>query len=195
MLLMIQKEISGGICHTIHRYSKANKKYVKECDKNKESSYLEYWDVSNLYGSKMSQTFPVNNFEWIADNFQFIEGFIKNANEESDEEYFLKDDVQYTEKLHELHNDLPFLPERMRVKKVEKLAANLHDKAEYVVHIWNLKQALNHGLIFKKIHRAIKFNQKAWRKPYIDMNTELRQNAKNNSDKYFFKLMNNSVFP
>ena len=83
----------------------------------------------------MSQTFPVNNFEWIADNFQFIEGFIKNANEESDEEYFLKDDVQYTEKLHELHNDLPFLPERMRVKKVEKLAANLHDKAEYVVHI------------------------------------------------------------
>ena len=135
MLLMIQKEISGGICHTIHRYSKANKKYVKECDKNKESSCLEYWDVSNLYGSKMSQTFPVNNFEWIADNFQFIEGFIKNANEENDEEYFLKDDVQYTEKLHELHNDLPFLPERMRVKKVEKLAANLHDKAEYVVHI------------------------------------------------------------
>ena len=135
MLLMIQKEISGGICHTSHRYSKANKKYVKECDKNKESSYLEYWDVSNLYGSKMQQTFPVNNFEWIADNFQFIEGFIKNANEESDEEYFLKDDVQYTEKLHELHNDLPFLPERMRVKKVEKLAANMHDKAEYVVHI------------------------------------------------------------
>ena len=73
---------------------------------------------------------------------------MKNYNEESDEGYFLQLDVQYYEKVHKLHNDLPFLPERMKIEKVERFVANLHDKAEYVIHLRNLKQALNHGLIF-----------------------------------------------
>ena len=90
---------------------------------------------------------------------------MKNCNEESDEGYFFKLDVQYLEKLRELHNDLPFLPERMKIEKVEKLVANLHDKNEYVIHIRNLKQALNNVLVFKKLHRVIKFNQNAWLKP------------------------------
>ena len=75
----------------------------------------------------MSQKLPVNNFEWIKDASQFNEDFIKFYNEESDEEYFLEVDVQYLEKLHELYNDLPFLPERIKIEKVEKLTANLHD--------------------------------------------------------------------
>ena len=108
----------------------------------------------------MSQKLPVINFEWVAGTSQFNEDFIKNYNEESDEGYFLEVDVQYLEKLHELHNDLPFLPERMKIEKVEKLVANLHDKTEYVIHIRNLKQALNHGLVLKKVNRMIKFNQK-----------------------------------
>ena len=111
------------------------------------SSYIQYWDVINLYVWAMLQKLPVNNFEWIKDTSQFNEDFIKNYNEESDEGYFLEVDVQYLEKLHELHNDLPFLPERMKIEKVEKLVANLHDKTEYVIHIRNLKQALNHGLV------------------------------------------------
>ena len=142
----------------------------------------------------VGQQLPVNNFEWIKDTSQFNEDFIKNYNEESDEGYFLEVDVQYLEKLHELHNDLPFLPERMKIEKVEKLVANLHDKTEYVIHIRNLKQALNHGLILKKVHRVIKFNQKPGLKPYIDMNTKLRQKPKNNFQKDFFKLINNVVF-
>ena len=113
----------------------------------------------------MSQKLPVNNFEWIKDTSQFNEDFIKNYNEESDEGYFLEVDVQYLEKLHELHNDLPFLPERMKIEKVEKLVANLHDKTEYVIHIRNLKQALNHRLVLKKVHRNVKFYEKAWLKP------------------------------
>ena len=123
----------------------------------------------------MSQKLPVNNFEWIEDTSSFYEDFIKNYNEESDEEYFHEVDVQYPEKLLKLHNDLPFSPERMKLEKVEKLVTNLHDKTEYVIHIRNLKQALNHELILKKVYRAIKFNQKGWLKPYININTEPRQ--------------------
>ena len=103
-------------------------------------------------------------------------------------------DVQYLAKLHELHNDLPFLPEKMKIKNFGKLVANLHDKTEYVIHIRNLKQALNHGLILKKVHKVNKFNQNAWLKPYIDMNTDLRKKAKIDFEKDFFKLMNNAVF-
>ena len=121
--------------------------------------------------------------------FSIYEDFIKNYNKESDEGYFLKVDIHYTEKLHEFHNDLLFLPERMKFEKVEKVVTNLHDKTEYVIHISNLKQALNHGLILKKVHRVIKFNQKAWIRPYIEMNTKLRQKVKINFEKDFFKLI------
>ena len=86
---------------------------------------------------------------------------MENCNEESDEGYFFEVDVQYLEKLHKLHNDLPFLSERIKIEKVENLVANLRNKSEYVIHIRNLKQALNHGLVLKKVHRAIKFNKKS----------------------------------
>ena len=82
----------------------------------------------------------------------------------------------------------------MENKEVEKFVTNLHDKTEYVIHIRNLKQALSHGLTVKKVNRVIKFNQRAWLKPYIDMNTKLKQKAKNDFEKYFFKLVNNAVF-
>ena len=123
---------------------------MKGYNKNKESSYLQYWDVNNLYGYAILEKLPVNNFEWIEYTSQFNEDLIKNYNEESDEGYFIEVDVQYTEILHELHNDLPFLPERTKIEKVEKVLANLHDKTEYVINIRNLKQALNHGLVLKK---------------------------------------------
>ena len=163
----------------------ANNKYKKDYDKNKESSYIQYWDVNNLYGWAMSPKLPVNNFERIKDTSQLNEDFIKNYNEESDERSFLVVEFQYIEKLHELHNDLPFLPERMKIKKVEKLVANLHDRTEYVIQTRNLKRELNHGLVFKKIQRVIKFNKDAWLKTYINMNTDLRKKAKNNFEKNF----------
>ena len=142
MLLMVEKGIRGGIFHSLYRYAKANNKYMK----------------NNLYGCAMSQKLPVNNLEWIKDS-QFNEHFIKNYNEESNEEFFLEVNVQYLEIIMLNHNDLPFLPERMKIEKVEKLVANLHDKTEYVIHIRNLKQALNHGIVLKKFRRVIIFNQ------------------------------------
>ena len=82
----------------------------------------------------------------------------------------------------------------MKIETIEKLVANLHDKEEFFIHIRNLKQALSHGLVLKKVHRVIKYNQKALIKSYIDTNTELRKNAKNNFINNFFKLMENVVF-
>ena len=76
MLLIVEKSIRGGICRSIYRYAKANNKYMKDYDKNKESSYIQYCDVNNLYGWAMSQKLPVNNFEWIKDTSQFNEDFI-----------------------------------------------------------------------------------------------------------------------
>ena len=81
--------------------------------------------------------------------------------------------VEYPKDLHKLHIDLPFLSERMKIKKCNKLVCNLFDKKEYVVHIRVLKQALNHGLVLQKVIRVIQFNQEAWLKPYIDMNSIL----------------------
>ena len=96
--LMVEKGIKGGIYHSLHQYAKANKKYMKDNDKNKESLYLQYWDVNNLFGWAISQKLPVNDFEWIEDASQINEDLIKNYNEESDKGYFLELDVQYLEK-------------------------------------------------------------------------------------------------
>ena len=139
---------------------------------------------------------PVNGFKWFdSDKINEInEDFIKNYNENNDKGYILEVDVKYPKRLHELHSDLLFLSERMEVNKCKKFVCNLFNKKKYVAHINALKQVLNHGLNFKKIHRVIKFNQKEWLKPYIDMNTELRKVAKNDFEKDLFKLMNNSVF-
>ena len=89
---------------------------------------------------------------------------------------------------------MPFLPERKKLGKVEKFVTSLEDKSEYVINTKRLKQALNHGLILKKVHRVISFNQDEWLKPYIEINNKLRTEAKNDSEKDFFKQMINAVF-
>ena len=89
---------------------------------------------------------------------EFNEDFIKNYNKESDERYFHEVDIQYPENLYNFHNDLPFLPERLKIEKDEKLVENLYDKEKYIIDIRNLKHALNHRLVLKKVNRIIKFN-------------------------------------
>ena len=158
---MIEEGIRGGICHSIHQYAKANNKYMKNYNNNEESSYIQYLDANNLYGWAMSKKLPVNVFKWLGSD-KINEDFIKNYDENNDKGYILEVDVKYPKRLQELHSDLPFLSERMKVNKRNKLVCNLFNKKKYVAQINSLKQALNHGLKLKKIHRAIKFNQEAW---------------------------------
>ena len=166
---------------------------MKSYDGNKKSSFLKYLDANNLYGFAMSEPLPVNGFDWMEDLSKTDEDFIKNYDEDDDKGHILEVDIEYPKDLHNLHSDSPFLPERVKIDKCNKLVCKLYDKKSYVVQIRSLKQALNHGLILKKIHRVIQFNQKVWLRPYIDMNTELKKQAKNDFEKDFYKLMNNSV--
>ena len=126
----------------------------------------------------MSKKLLVYGFEWINELSEFNENFIKNYDENGDVEYFLEVDIEYPKKLFDLHKDLPFLPEQKKIDKVEKLVCAIEDKEKYFIHINALKQVLNHGLKLTKVHRVIRFNQEAWLKPYIDMNTELCKKCK-----------------
>ena len=144
MLLMVEEGIRGGICHSIHRYAKANNKYMQNYDKNKESSYIQYLDANNLYGWAMSEKLPVNGFKWVKNTSKIDEKFIKNYDEDSDKGYIFEVDVKYPRRLHDLHSDLPFLPKRTKIGKCKKLVCNLRNMKKYVVHIRSLKQALNY---------------------------------------------------
>ena len=126
----------------------------------------------------------------------------------------LEVDLKYPDKLHELHNDYPLAPEKLAVSSdmlsnyckriadkyeikvgdVKKLIPNLGNKTNYVVHYRNLQLYLSLGMKLTKIHRVLKFKQSDWMKKYIDFNTEKRTNAANSFEKYFFKLMINSVY-
>ncbi len=191
MLLMFEKGIRGGMCQAINHYARANNKYMGErYDENVESSHIMYLDANNLYGCSMSRKLPTSGFKWVEDPASIdILGY-----SDGDIGYVLEVDVEYPKTLHKLHNELPFLPEKMRLGKVEKLVCSLYDKEKYIVHIDTLKQAMEHGLMLKKVHRAISFQQSAWLKPYIGFNTQERKKAKNDFEKNFYKLMNNSVF-
>ena len=114
---------------------------------------------------------------------KFNEEFLKYYDGDSDKGHILETDAEYPKNLSDLHSDLPFLPGRMKINKCSKLVYNLYDKNNYVVHIRSLKQALNHGLLLQKVHSVIQFNQEAWLKEYIDMNNELRKEAKTDFEK------------
>ena len=196
MLLMFEKGIRGGISIISNRYGEANNKYMgNRFNKNELSKYLMYLDANNLYGSAMSEKLPIHSFKWLSSGE--MEKLFNNRVVQIWEKTpcILEVDLEYPEDLHDLHNDYPFCPERVECKNgVEKLIPNLRNKTKYVIHYKNLIQCLKAGLKLKKIHRGIKFIESEWMKPYIEMNTNLRTKAKNNFEKDFFKLMNNSVF-
>ena len=142
----------------------------------------------------MSQPLPTGEFCWIELGDRNPKTIVEELVEKRDRGYLLEVDVAYPRELHDSHNDLPFMCDRMKINGVEKLVPNLYYKKKYVVHIKALEQAIDHGLVLERIHRGIEFKQSAWMKEYIDFNTRLRTAAKNDFEKDFYRLMNNSVF-
>ena len=154
--------IRGGICNKVHSYAEANNKYMKNYDKNKESSFLMYVDAKNLYVWAMSKKLPEDGFKWVEDLSMFTEDFIKCYDEEGDAGYLFAVDIEYPKTM--LHSDLPLLPEKMKINKCPNLFCNVTDKENYSIHIVALKQALNHGLKLIRVHSVISFRQEAWLK-------------------------------
>ena len=158
---------------------------MKNSDKNIESSYFMYLDTNNLYRWALSQKLHVNGFKWEENIHEFNEDFIKDYGEDNSKGYFVEVEVEYPKKLFNFHMDLPFLPERKKIEKCNKLVCTIQHKRNYVMNIWAIEKALNHGLILKKVQWVIKFNQVARLKPYIDLNTKLRTEAKNGFENDF----------
>ena len=181
--------IRGGLMY--HQYASANNPYMgSKFNPSKECSYLQYLDANNLYRWAISQPLQTGRFKCVDVNPNEIRKLVKCE----DKGYLLEVDVSYLRDLHNSHNDLLFMCECIDINGVEKLVPNLHDKKGYIIHIQALDQALAHGLVLERVHRAIKFNQSERMKPYIDFNTHLRTKATNDFEKDFFKLMNNVVF-
>ena len=213
MFLFIEKGLRGGISYIANRYGKANNKYMKEYDEKAPSKYIMYLDASNLYGWAMSEYLPTGGFRWMTQK-QIDKIDLAKYKEDSNKGIILEVDLEYQKELHNLHNDYPLGPEKIKVTKnmlseyckniaekykistglVHKLIPTLSDKEKYVLHYRNLQLYTDLGLEITKIHRVLEFNQSPWLRQYIDFNTEKRKNAKNAFEKDFFKLMNNSVF-
>ena len=191
MLLMFERGIRGGITQVVCKYAVANNPYMGDkFNPNADTTYLQYLDANNLYGWAMSQPLPTGGFKWVDVN----PNEISEVATRTDKGYVLEVDVSYPKELHNQHNDLPFMCERMEINGIEKLVPNLRDKKSYLIHIQALNQALQQGLGLDRIHRAIEFDLSPWSKTYIDFNTQLRTAATNDFEKDFFKLMNNLVF-
>ena len=213
MFQFIEKGLRGGISYIANRYGKANNKYMKDYKKDKPSKYIMYLDANNLYGWAMSQYLPTGGFKWLKQN-KIDNLDLKKYDKENKKGIILEVDLEYPDKLHDLHNDYPLAPEKVKVtdnmlsnycKKIAdkynistglvyKLIPTLNKKEKYVLHYRNLQLYIDLGLKLTKIHRVLEFDQSPWLKQYIDYNTEKRKNAKNDFEKDFFKLMNNSVF-
>ena len=129
-----------------------------EFNPNEKTSYLQYLDANNLYGWAMSQPLPTGGLCWVDIKPDKISKLAKCKSKG----YLLEVDVRYPKELHNSHNDLHFMCERMKINGVEKLIPNLYYKKRYVIHIRVLEQALKHGLVLERIHRAIEFKQSAW---------------------------------
>ena len=211
MHLFIESGIRGGVSTVNHRHARANNPYLEdgEYDASKPNSYIILLDANNLYGWALVQALPARNFKFLTpDEWENID--FRNVPDDGPTGYILEVDLKYGDHLHDTHNCYPLAPEKlqictdmlsdysksfdMKIPKMEKLVPNLHDKVRYITHYRNLKLYLSLGMELIKIRRVMTFDQEPWVKPYVDLNTELRKNAKTEFEKSFYKLCVNCIF-
>jgi len=200
--------IRGGVASINKRYAEANNKYMGDkYDPHKESSYIIYLDMTNLYGFSMIDYMPVKDFKWLPEN-QF-EQFLKDLSTlsaQNDHGYVLEVDLSYPSHLHDLHSSLPLAPEKLSIPYSDlssycqsfsdpyisstKLIPNLRNKSKYITHYRNLQLYVQLGMVVDKVHRILQFEQQPWMAPYIKLNTSLRQQSKSEFEKNFYKLAN-----
>merc|ERR1712055_565060 len=223
MNALFDQGLIGGISFIGNQYARANNPDLGEkFDITKQKSYIFMVDCNNQYGWAMSQFLPTGGFKWIKEDDSTVEEdktvqewveFIQKQKDEQEKGYFFKVDLEYPKEIHDKHDTFPCAPEHMKIKEEmlsdyqkelgkklgvkygsEKLCLTLQDKTEYVLHYRNLKQYLDLGLKLKKVHKVLEFDQSAWLKPYIELNTNLRRQATCKFDEDHAKLMNNSYF-
>ena len=208
MYLFLVSAKRGGTCVVSKRFANANIPGTSDYNPSNPTSYIIYQDMNNLYGHAMVQSLPTGKLKWVT----ITKDEILTTADDAEYGYILEVDLEYPSYLHDQHNDYPLAPEHLEITQEmlsplqnssfeslklnssKKLAPNLHDKKNYVLHYRNLKYYLDQGMILKKIHRALKFQQSPWLKPFIEFNTQQRANARSDFEKDFFKLLNNSVF-
>ena len=208
MYLFLESAKRGGVSVISKRYAKCNVPGTENYNPAAPTKYLTYKDMNNLYGHAMVQPLPTGEFRWVTASKEEI----LNTPDDAEHGYILEVDLAYPSYLHDMHNDYPLAAEHLTIdsemlsplqskiheqKKTpstKKLAPNLMDKKNYIIHYRNLKYYLEQGMILQKVHRVLKFKQSPWLKPFIDFNTAMRAKATSDFEKDFFKLMNNSVF-
>ena len=215
MYEMIRSGIRGGICMISQRLSRANhKKMGKDYNASKDKFTIAYFDANNLYGHALSQPLPISDFRWIdkEDAPKPEEWLLKDPADKFG--YVVECDLKYPESLHDLHNEYPLAPERVVIEqemlsetqlqirmhynisnaKTSKLVSHLGDREHYVLHSSALRFYLEQGMELIRVHRIVQFQQSDWMKPYVDLCSGLRAQAKNEFEKDFFKIMVNSVY-
>ena len=210
MYQFVEKGMRGGTSYIAHRHGEANNHYLSFYDPSKPTKYIMYLDANNLYGWAMSRHLPKGDFKWLTeDEWKKI-----NLKQITDKGTIWEVDLEYPHELHDLNNDFPLAPEKMKITNeiispycqeiremykiplgnTEKLITTLYDKTNYVCHYDNLRMYLSLGLKIKTVYRVLSFTQSKWLEPYRAFNTAKRAQAKNAFEKDFFKLLNNSVF-
>ena len=211
-----ERGIRGGMCGVNKRYCSSNDPKMMNYNPEKPIKSMVYLDFNNLYGWAMNQKLPIGEFKWL-DEKEYIDINWYEVNTETDIGYVLEVDLHYPDHLHDEHKDFPLCPHKCKISNdslspyqkktiehlkqfgyrrtvTEKLMLTFYDKNNYIIHFKNLKLYLSLGLELREIHRVIQFKQKRFLKKYIEKNTKLRQNSKNDFERDLFKLMNNSVF-
>ena len=216
MHLFFDRGLTGGPSLVAEPHAQANNEAFAHFDKDVVRSYIVNLDCTNQYGGAMMEYLPTGGFKWVpleTTSPEYWTNFVNEQKDEQDIGYFFEVDLKYPEHLHDLHDAYPLAPEHVEIKEEmlsdyqktlaqdlgikiggRKLCLTLNDKKNYICHYRNLKLYLKLGLEITKVSNVLQFNQSAWVREYIVLNTKMRKEAKNDFVKNFAKLMNNSFF-